>query len=410
MKQGTILNRIVMLLFLLAILLYFGGAAWRSFRDPYPTVQAYAYAVDDAVEATGYLVRQETVLSGTGGIVRLIPSEGEKVAAGSTVAVLYADEASVERSNRLEALEQEAQQMSAAIAAAGSQGDQSNQNVIDAMVELRSSVEAGDFTHLENETLSFKSAVFQQALRYGNADDLTAALDSTRREIDVLRAQAAQDMGRITVGQSGIFSGQVDGYEDILTPAALEGLSPSYLDRLEGQSVHTGADALCKLITDTTWYFICPLSETDASRLLEGGTVTARFSRDWSGEVKMTVERISAPENGRVAVTLSSTRFLSNTTLLRRQTVDLIFSSQSGIRVPTAAVRMDEAGVTGVYVQVGAKAEFKPVSVLAQGEDYYLVKPVLAVEAPEKEEKKALRPGDPVIVASQEIWDGKVVD
>lgn len=167
---------------------------------------------------------------------------------------------------------------------------------------------------------------------------------------------------------------------------------------------------MCKLITDTTWYFICPLSEADASRLLEGGTVTARFSRDWSGEVKMTVERISAPENGRVAVTLSSTRFLSNTTLLRRQTVDLIFSSQSGIRVPTAAVRMDEAGVTGVYVQVGAKAEFKPVSVLAQGEDYYLVKPVLAVDAPEKEEKKALRPGDPVIVASQEIWDGKVVD
>ena len=181
MKQGTILNRIVMLLFLLAILLYFGGAAWRSFRDPYPTVQAYAYAVDDAVEATGYLVRQETVLSGTGGIVRLIPSEGEKVAAGSTVAVLYADEASVERSNRLEALEQEAQQMSAAIAAAGSQGDQSNQNVIDAMVELRSSVEAGDFTHLENETLSFKSAVFQQALRYGNADDLPAGCCPGRR-------------------------------------------------------------------------------------------------------------------------------------------------------------------------------------------------------------------------------------
>lgn len=161
--------------------------------------------------------------------------------------------------------------------------------------------------------------------------DLTAALDSTRREIDGLRAQGGPGHGAGSPwDRAAFFPGQVDGYEDILTPAALEGLSPSYLDRLEGQSVHTGADALCKLITDTTWYFICPLSEADASRLLEGGTVTARFSRDWSGEVKMTVERISAPENGRVAVTLSSTRFLSNTTLLRRQTVDLIFSSQSG--------------------------------------------------------------------------------
>ena len=104
MKQGAVLNRIVMLLFLAAILLYFGGAAWRSFRDPYPTVQAYSYQVDDTAETTGYLVRREQVLTGSGGVVRLLPAEGEKVAVGATVAMLYADEASVERSDRLEAL------------------------------------------------------------------------------------------------------------------------------------------------------------------------------------------------------------------------------------------------------------------------------------------------------------------
>ena len=100
MKQGTLLNKIVMTLFLLAILAYFAGAAWKGLRDPYPTVQAYAYSVDDTLEATGYLVRQEQVLSGSGGIVRLLPAEGEKVAAGTTVALLYADEAALERSGR----------------------------------------------------------------------------------------------------------------------------------------------------------------------------------------------------------------------------------------------------------------------------------------------------------------------
>ena len=59
MKQGAAVNKIVILLLFAAILFYLGGAAWRGLRDPYPTVQAYAYAVEDTVETTGYLVREE---------------------------------------------------------------------------------------------------------------------------------------------------------------------------------------------------------------------------------------------------------------------------------------------------------------------------------------------------------------
>lgn len=407
MKQGTVLNRIVMLLFLAAILLYFGGAAWRSFRNPYSTVQAYAYQVDDTTEATGYLVRREQVLTGTGGVVRLIPAEGEKVADGATVAMLYANQASVERSNRLEELTAEVEQLSDAISGSGTQG-QSGQEAAAAVVKLRASVEAEDFTRLESQTLALRSAVYRQMQRAGSTDELAAALASAQQEIETLKAQTAQAIDRITVSQSGIFSGEVDGYEDILTPDMLTSLTPSALDGLEDRAVTVDPAALGKLITNSKWYFVCPLDEAVAARLTEGGSVTARFSRDWSGEVKMTVERIGAPENGRSAVVLSSTRFLSDVTLLRRQTVDLIFSSRSGIRVPAQAVRLED-GVTGVYVQVGIKAEFKPVEILAQGEDYYLVQPQQEEDAAAAQQKKALRAGDQVIVASQEIWDGKVV-
>ena len=95
-----------------------------------------------------------------------------------------------------------------------------------------------------------------------------------------------------------------------------------------------------KLVTDATWYFVCAMGEEEAGRLIEGRTVTVRFSRDWSGEVDMKVERVGeTPENGRVAVVLSSDRYLSETTLLRKQTVELVFDSQTGIRVPTQSVR-----------------------------------------------------------------------
>ena len=424
MKQGTLLNKIVMTLFLLAILAYFAGAAWKGLRDPYPTVQAYAYSVDDTLEATGYLVRQEQVLSGSGGIVRLLPAEGEKVAAGTTVALLYADEAALERSQRLETLEREAQQLSSAIAAAGesAQGETA-QRVTDAMVELHAAVEEEDFTRLESQVSAFKSAVYQQAQRYGDAGDLAAALSGIQAEAATLRAQTAQSTGRVTVTESGIFSGQVDGYESILTPAVLQRMTPSDIDALEGQALPVGDSQLCRLITSAAWRFIFPLEEAQAKRLSEGSTVTVRFSRDWSGDVDMTVERISTPEDGRVAVILSSRRFLSDTTLLRRQTVELVFNSKTGIRVPTEAVRVEtelqtdpetgeekEVSITCVYVEVGVVAERKPVTVLAQGEDYYIVEPLIRPDARDTEVKKVLRPGDQVVIAGEKIWDGMILE
>ena len=425
------LNKVVMTLFFAAIILYMGGAAWRGLRDPYPTVQAYTYVVEDTMEATGYLVRQEQVIhgwtiqaEGTEATVRLLPSEGEKIAAGTTVALLYSDGAAMERSQRLETLEAEAAQLREAITAGeNGQGEQIGRKVTSSMVALRRAVEAGDFTRLESQVGTFKSAVYQQAQRYGNGDDLAAALTAAQNEINTLRALTPQEGVRVTVPQSGIFSGQVDGYETVLVPEITEGVTPSLLDSLESRAVEEDSSALGKLITNSQWYFIFSLGEEQAKRLTVGRAVPVRFSRDWSGTVDMTVERISLPENGRVAVVLSTRKFLSETTLLRRQTVELIFDSQMGIRVPLGAVRVEEqtetdkesgetrtVQVTGVYVQVGAFAEFKPVTVLAQGEDYYMVRPLLPENADTVQQKLALRAGDSVIIASEEIWDGKVIE
>ena len=81
MKQGTLINRIVMLLLLAAVLVYLGVSAWRSFRDPYTLVLSYAYTVDDSLEATGFLVREESVLASPGAWVGC-PGRGRRSPAG----------------------------------------------------------------------------------------------------------------------------------------------------------------------------------------------------------------------------------------------------------------------------------------------------------------------------------------
>ena len=421
MKQGTLINRIVMLLLLAAVLVYLGVSAWRSFRDPYTLVLSYAYTVDDSLEATGFLVREERVLASPGGIVDLLPEEGEKVSRGETVALLYQNDSGLARKEELQSLTMEKEQLQYALERTQSGGDSSqlSQQVIDAIVALRSSVSTGDLT------LLLKSLVYKRDFTFNGGEEdgdaaaaIQSSIDAVDAQIAALSAQAAQDTSRLTASQAGVFSGQTDGYESLLTPALLETITPGQLSQLDRQRPQPDAGAVGKLVTDATWYFVCAMGEEEAGRLIEGRTVTVRFSRDWSGEVDMKVERVGeTPENSRVTVVLSSDRYLSETTLLRKQTVELVFDSQTGIRVPTQAVRVEERTVTdpeteeekqelvtGVYVLVGQQAEFKPVTILAQLEDFALVK-----SADGSDGKTALRAGDEVILSSVELFDGKVI-
>ena len=89
MKQGQILNRIVMLVLFGAILVYLGVNVVGSLTDPLITTLSYTYTVDDAVETTGLLVREETVLPAQTLYADILPAEGEKVAKGESIAYLY---------------------------------------------------------------------------------------------------------------------------------------------------------------------------------------------------------------------------------------------------------------------------------------------------------------------------------
>ena len=254
------------------------------------------------------------MLANTGGVVELIPQEGEKVAKGGTVALLYQNSSGLEQKQQLQQLQLEKEQLEYALERSdvgGGDSGQLSQQVLDAIVSLRASVAEGDLTGLESQALELKSLIYKREYAYTDTEEeggdstasIQAALDSVNSQISALSAQAAQSTSRITASQSGTFSGYVDGYESLLTPDMLETITPSQLTQLAKDRPQEDTTAVGKLITDTTWYFACALSEEDAERLVEGRKVTVRFSRDWSGEVSMTIERVGDPENGPVSYT-----------------------------------------------------------------------------------------------------------
>ena len=231
-------------------------------------------------------------------------------------------------------------------------------------------------------------------------------------------------MTQITAPQAGTFSALVDGYETLVSPETALQLTPSGLRELMDMSPSGEDSAAGKLILSKDWYFAAVVTQEEGERLdalpvpdgQDYAEVTLRFASDFTQDIPAKVVQVSEAEDGQAVVVLSANRYLEQTTLLRRQTAEIIFDSQSGLRVPKAAVRIQtstqtdeetgettEINTTGVYAVVAGQMEFKPVNILAEGSDFYVVQPA-------QESSRALRSGDEIVVQGTELYDGKLVE
>ena len=210
----------------------------------------------------------------------------------------------------------------------------------------------------------------------------------------------------------------VDGYETVLTPESLADLTPSALESVTAdESVQSNVG---KLVRGETWYYAAVLTAEEAEELekaADAGELYLRFAQGVDTDLPVTLESIGPEENGQAVAILSGELYLSQLTLLREQSAQIIFSSVEGIRVPREAVRLvtettenedgtvTETTVTGVYCVSGREAEFKPVEVLYSNENFALVEADIA----SNQELLRLRPGDEVIINARDLYDGKVI-
>lgn len=421
MKQGKPVITVVMVALAVALAIYFGFYVFDTFNDPFSTALVYNYTVNDSAEADGLLVREEQVISSQEGIVELTRSEGEKVGVGQTVAMVYRDSQAQDDQAALEALNQEIALLQYAATESGDveSAAKLDEEILQAVVELRASAALDDYSQLEDQVLEVKSQVLKRGYTYGEgltSEDLSARLQDLKNQRSALSSQSAAATTKITASQSGIFSSLVDGYETVVTPQNVFQLTPSSLEGLlDGDGVTSG-NGLGKLICGYRWYFAATLPVDVTERMREGGTAQVRFSGDFTQDVKMTVEQIVQEENGEQVVVFSSDKYLARTTLLRSQSVEIIFDSWSGLRIPKEALRMEtytykdeetgeekEGSRLGVYVLLGGKAEFKTVKVITEGSDYYVVEATSTTSG-------ALRAGDEVITRATGLYDGQLLE
>lgn len=422
MKNNSLGTKLLMTVITLALLVYFGFQGVQYFSDPLSSTLAYTYRVEETASLTGYMVREELVLSGdSSGLLQLQRQEGERVAVGGTVAKVYANQEALDRQKEIENLNGRIEQLTyvqeaeAGVEVARKLDQQIRRNILD----HRAALAAGRLNEAEQQSAELRAQVLKYDYTVSDTEDVDTQLQTLKAELKSLNAQSGGSTKRITAPKSGLYSAVVDGYESLLRPETVSQLMPSDLTALrseEGVCSEVG-----KLVLGKEWFFVAAVPADTAAKLekLEqrGTELTLRFAKGVGRDLSVTIASISPEENGRCAVVFRGETYLAQLTMLRQQSAQIVYDEVNGIRIPKEALRVvtrtvqledgstKESTVTGVYTLLGREARFKPVEVLYTGETYVLAEPAIRSD----QETLRLRPGDEVIISANNLVDGKIL-
>lgn len=402
MKQGKSYFTVILWILLAAIAAYFGYNVVSSLYAPLMTATVTPYEAGAGYYASGFVVREEELLYSQYGTTVLNCAEGAHVAANDTVATGYRSEDAKTRQTRIDELSGQIEQLQYAWSAVSSVYDQAalDADIAGDLAQLSRYLALRDMNSVSDLSPELKGLILRRTGSDSDSGSLQARISTLQAELETLEAQSAGDTSAILAGKAGTFSAAVDGYESVLTPERLMEMTVAEFESV--QPDETDANAIGRLVTSATWYYACVVPASELSGVEEGNRATLTFSRDYYQPVTMRVARLGGNEAGSRLLVLSSDRALQNVTLLRQQSAEIVFTSYSGLRVPKSAVRV-ENGQTGVYILEGTLAKWKPITILHDTGESYVV-------TLDTSSTNNLWPGDELIINAKNLYDGKVVN
>ena len=197
--------RVLPIVVLAAVLLYFAIQVYNYFSDPLTTTLVYESQAEDVVSLDGWLVRDEEALPEQSGTVSHALQEGQKVGAGQTVATVYADASALQTVSRIETLELQLQQLEFALTSyldpdAALKLDTS---ITGDILTLRQTLSAGDYAAADSDLAALKAAVLKRDHAYTSQEEIQSQVKSVESELAQLKSSLSGAV-HVTAKSAGI--------------------------------------------------------------------------------------------------------------------------------------------------------------------------------------------------------------
>ena len=417
------------------LLIYVGYQVYLSQYTGLKTEAATYSTVSESIDTTGFIIRDEEVISSSySGVLNYTVDDGEKVAEGGAIAEIYPTEEDAAAQNRIARIDDELNRLSALETPSDSTA--SNPKLIGSQISKKitsilGALKSGSMSDVTDERNDLQLLLSQRQVVTGkeSSGDYAAHVNELHEERIALTQSASASIGTVSSPAAGYFIRSVDGYENAVSLDGVTSLSVSDVRALEEEEpAGTDTESIGKVAKDFNWYIACILTENDLVRLDRTTKVTVEMPFATVEQIPAEVVKINRDsETGEAAVILKCTYMNSDLASARMETLRINISSYSGVLVPESAVHFadvvahetDEDGnevdvtyenIRGVYVKSGSRLRFVQIFSDATINGYAICKVSLSTE-----EREQLVTGDTiqlydeVVVEGTDLYDGKML-
>ena len=376
--------------------------------NPYQTEVALTYSISDSAEASGVIVREEQVISGqaSGGVVSYQQSDGTVVRKGSVIAEVYNSSNDISIRRQIRALEEQIaalSKVSDARSAEYSSTETINRQINAEIDDYIALIHQGQVSDLSDSKAELLYLLSQKDVVMGEAESYASRITQLQTEVDSLNTRLSGSLVQYTSPEIGYFARMTDGYEAVLTPNSINTMTVEQLRTFSREKVVFYNSNLGKIVTDHHWYYAAVLPAADAEKFILGDTVYLNFNMYNITQIPFTVKEVRTDESDpdHCMVLLSTSHMVPELLMVRNPSVQIDFTSYTGLRIPAKAKRYEGQQV-GVYVQDGDVVRFKTINIIYENSEFILCGANPDLERP-------LEIYDQVIVEGTDLSDGKPV-
>ena len=423
------------LILALLVLIYVGYQAYMATHRTLQTETAMYGEVSDIIQAQGFIIRNETVVSGnTSGVLSYRLADGARVASGGVIADVFASESDASAHREIEQLDREIESLQAlagpsdfVVANPSMLGDQ----IYSAVEDIVKGVNQNDFSQLATWKEELLNALTRRQLVTGaeSSEDFSQRISELESQRSTLEAQAGDSVGTIQAPTAGYFISTVDGLENAVDPDEVETLTVSQVEELLNQEASPDSTAAGKICEDFNWYVACIFNEDEMVHLEGVEDVSLDIPFASTEKIPATVVAQNYDEeSGNTAVVFQCSYMDSDIAAARNEAVQVTVATYSGVLVNEKALRFedveytttDEDGntvtqvqenVRGVYVLYGGQLEFVQVFTDHSVNGYAICRTELTSEDQEMlVTKSTIQLYDQIVVEGTDLYDGKIVE
>lgn len=377
MKKGKETNkkRIIIYISIILIILYLMYAVYMLVKQPTDKVTVDKGTLYLEETDIGYVIRNEQVVKGNNyknGMER-IKNEGEKTAKGDSIYRYYSknEEKLKEQISDLDTKIQEALTKQAGLETSLKLSDiKLLENQIDEKVELLN--KTTDISKIAEYKKQIMNLVTKKAKISGESSASGSYLKQLYNQRAKLEEQLNSGAEYIKAPSSGIVSYKVDGLEETLTPNNFSTLSKEFLENLNlktGQLIATNDE--CGKVIDSSNCYIATISNSEKAKNAKvKDSVQVRLSN--TKIINAKIAYISQENENETLIILEIDKQISELANYRKISFDLIWWSDTGLKVPNQAI-VEENGLNYVVRNRAGYLDKILVEVTRKNDKYSIV-------------------------------------